>query len=148
MAVSALSGCVTVQHPSVAPGPPVAPTQPSAPRPDGRAEPQVVQAPAQEALQLIESSRKSRRGTPAPTQAPPSAAAPEQPAPRSQPHPRPDRPQDRRPEVPRPERPRVELPDVAEQMPKNPDVCKLGKQYGAWRKGSPEAVICERTYGR
>jgi hypothetical protein len=27
-------------------------------------------------------------------------------------------------------------------------VCALGKQYGGWRKDSPEAVICERAYGR
>ncbi|MES5823948.1 hypothetical protein [Streptomyces sp. RG80] len=151
VAVSALSGCVTVQHPSVAPGPPVAPTQPSAPRPDGRAEPQVVQAPAQEALQLIESSRKSRPSAPEPRDAPPSsvaAPAPEQPAPRSQPHARPEHPGAGHPEVRRPQRPHVEIPDVATQVPKNPDVCKLGKQYGAWRKDSPEAAICEQTYGR
>ncbi|MEV7889838.1 hypothetical protein ACWD3I_13730 [Streptomyces sp. NPDC002817] len=148
VAVSALSGCVTVQHPSVAPGPPVVPSQPAAPRPDGRAEPQVVQAPAQEALQLIESSRKSRRSAPRPKEAPPSSAAapaPGQQAPRSQPHARPAHPQPGHPEAPRPH---VGIPDVAAQVPKNPDVCKLGKQYGGWRKDSPEAVICERTYGR
>lgn len=148
VAVSALSGCVTVQHPSVAPGPPVAPSQPSAPRPDGRAEPQVVQAPAQEALQLIESSRKSRRSAPLPKQAPPSSAvapAPEQQAPRSQPHARPAHPH---PEAPRPQHPHVEIPDVAAHLPKNPDICKLGKQYGGWRKDSPEAAICEGAYGR
>ncbi|MFF4276634.1 hypothetical protein [Streptomyces sp. NPDC001536] len=148
VAVSALSGCVTVQHPSVAPGPPVAPSQPSAPRPDGRAEPQVVQAPAQEALQLIESSRKSRRSAPQPTKAPPSspaAPAPGHQAPRSQPHTRPAHPHA---EAPKPQHPHVEIPDVAAHVPKNPDVCKLGKQYGGWRKDSPEALICEGTYGR
>ncbi|MCX5365276.1 hypothetical protein OG864_42045 [Streptomyces sp. NBC_00124] len=148
VAVSALSGCVTVQRPSVAPGPPVAPSQPAAPRPGGRAEPQVVQAPAQEALQLIESSRKSRRSAPRPKEAPPSSAAapaPGQQTPRSQPHARPAHPRTGHPEAPRPH---VEIPDVAAQVPKNPDVCKLGKQYGGWRKDSPEAVICERTYGR
>jgi hypothetical protein len=109
-----------------------------------------VQAPAQEALQLIESSRKSRPSAPAPQEAPPSAAAPatEQRAPRSHPHPEPDRPEVRHPEAPQPQRPRVEIPDVAKQVPKNPDVCKLGKQYGGWRKDSPEAAICEQTYGR
>lgn len=149
VAVSALTGCVTVQRPSLAPGPPPAPSQPSAPGPDGRTEPQVVQAPAQEALQLIESSRKSRPSAPAPKEVPPSVAAPapEQQAPRS--HPGPDRPRDdRRPDTPRPQQPRVEIPDVAQHVPKNPDVCKLGKQYGGWRKDSPEAVICEQTYGR
>jgi hypothetical protein len=149
VAVSALTGCVTVQRPSLAPGPPAAPTQPSAPRPDGQAEPQVVQAPAQEALQLIESSRKSRPSAPAPTEAPRSAAAPEPEHRVPPPHPGPDHPrQDRRPEVPKPQQPHVEIPDVARHVPKNPDVCKLGKQYGGWRKDSPEAVICEQTYGR
>ncbi|MEU9916538.1 hypothetical protein [Streptomyces sp. NPDC051001] len=146
VAVSALSGCVTVQHPSVAPGPPVAPSQPAAPRPDGRAEPQVVQAPAQEALQLIESTRRSRRNAPPPKEAPPAAApAPGQQAPRSHPHARPAHPQPARPEAPRP---RVEIPDVATQVPKHPDICKLGKQYGGWRKDSPEAMLCEGAYGR
>ncbi|MET9745443.1 hypothetical protein ABZZ92_07015 [Streptomyces ardesiacus] len=28
------------------------------------------------------------------------------------------------------------------------DVCSLGKQYGGWRPGSPEARICEQAYGR
>ncbi|MET9191145.1 hypothetical protein ABZX63_38635 [Streptomyces tendae] len=27
------------------------------------------------------------------------------------------------------------------------DVCSLGKQYGGWRPGSPEARICEDAYG-
>ncbi|NNN37373.1 hypothetical protein HLK59_44995, partial [Streptomyces sp. S3(2020)] len=58
------------------------------------------------------------------------------------------RPRPWRPDTPRPQRPHVEIPDVAAQVPKNPDVCKLGKQYGGWRKDSPEAVICEGTYGR
>lgn len=146
VAVSALSGCVTVQHPSLAPGPPVTPSQPAAPRPDGRAEPQVVQAPAQEALQLIESTRKSRRSAPPPKAAPPAAVpAPEQQAPRAHPRTRPAHPQPAHPEAPRP---RVEIPDVAAQVPKNPDICKLGKQYGGWRKDSPEALLCEGTYGR
>lgn len=107
-----------------------------------------MQAPAQEALQLIESSRKSRRSAPLPKEAPPSPAAapaPEQQAPRSQPHTRPAHSQ---PEHPKAPHPHVEIPDVAAQVPKNPDVCKLGKKYGGWRKDSPEAVICEGTYGR
>ncbi|MGW4735428.1 hypothetical protein ACWEQC_40860, partial [Streptomyces shenzhenensis] len=46
VAVSALSGCVTVQHPPTAGPPSAASARPSAPRPDGSAEPRVVQAPA------------------------------------------------------------------------------------------------------
>ncbi|MEU6251978.1 hypothetical protein [Streptomyces sp. NPDC047043] len=33
-------------------------------------------------------------------------------------------------------------------VPKTADVCALGRQYGGWRADSPEAVICEQTYGR
>lgn len=58
VAVSALSGCVTVHRPSVAPGPPATPAGP-AEHPEQHASPQVVQAPAQEALHLIESSAPS-----------------------------------------------------------------------------------------
>ncbi|MEU6377375.1 hypothetical protein [Streptomyces sp. NPDC046909] len=149
VAVSALSGCVTVQRP-VLPGPPAGlPSQPSAPRPDGRAEPQIVQAPAKEALELIEPSRRAAPSAPVSRDAAPAASAaapaPGQQAPRVHPHPGPAHPE-RHPKAPR--QPRVEIPDVAKSVPKNPDVCKLGKQYGGWRKDSPEAVICEQTYGR
>ncbi|NUS29339.1 MAG: hypothetical protein HOV92_34685, partial [Streptomyces sp.] len=76
---------------------------------------------------------------------PPSAArqpAPAQQAPRTHPeHPA-------HPEARHPQHPRVEIPDVATAVPKNPDVCGLGRQYGGWRKDSPEARICEQTYGR
>ncbi|MFE6335016.1 hypothetical protein ACFVOK_17615 [Streptomyces sp. NPDC057798] len=148
VALSALSGCMTVQRPPV-PGPVTAPSQPSAPRPDGRAEPQIVQAPAQEALELIGPPRRPERTPPAtrrPTRpAPPPATAPaaRPEAPRS--HPRPAHP---RPERPAPPRPRAEIPDVADSVRENTDVCALGRTYGGWRKDSPEARICERTYGR
>jgi len=148
VAVSALSGCVTVQRPPV-PGPPAAPSLPAAPRPDGQSEPQIVQAPAREALELIGPSREAKPGAPATHRgAPPSAAqerAPQQEAPRTHPqHPaHPAHPENRQPP-----QPRVEIPDVATAVPKNPDVCGLGKKYGGWRKDSPEARICEQTYGR
>ncbi|WP_405739609.1 hypothetical protein OG885_37610 [Streptomyces sp. NBC_00028] len=148
VAVSALSGCVTVQRP-VAPGPPAAPSLPAAPRPDGEAEPQIVQAPAREALALIGPSREAKPDAPATHRAaPPSAArqpAPGQQAPRTHPE-HPAHPEARHPQ--HPQHPRVEIPDVATAVPKNPDVCGLGKQYGGWRKDSPEARICEQTYGR
>ncbi|MEU0457308.1 hypothetical protein ABZ322_30855, partial [Streptomyces sp. NPDC006129] len=28
------------------------------------------------------------------------------------------------------------------------DVCALGRRYGGWRADSPEATICQDTYGR
>ncbi|MGV9456537.1 hypothetical protein [Streptomyces sp. NPDC003635] len=150
VAVSALSGCVTVQRPPAS-APVSAPSQPPAPRPDGRTEPQVVQAPALEALERIGPPRREeprkpppRRPTPA---APAPAAQPERPpAPRA--HPRPARPEQPRPGHSVPQRPRVEVPDVTGQVRKNTDICALGRRYGGWRADSPEARICEQTYGR
>lgn len=158
VAVSALSGCVTVQRPPAsAPAP--APSQPPGTRPDGRTEPQVVQAPALEALERIGPPRREDPGKPASRQPAPAAPAPtaqpdRPPAPRAHPRPaRPEHPRPARPEHPRPghsvpQRPRVEVPDIAGQVRKNTDVCALGKKYGGWRGDSPEARICEQTYGR
>ncbi|MEV7319558.1 hypothetical protein [Streptomyces sp. NPDC093970] len=143
--VSTLSGCVTVQRPA-APGPPpgTAPLQPSVPRPDGTAEPRVVQAPAKEALEMVgpsRPSRPSRRTSPpavhthAPTpravhRAPgPDAAAP-------------------RPHPPRARGPQPGTPGLSGSVPNPPDVCGLGTQYGGWPSDSPQARICEQTYGR
>ncbi|MFI9151259.1 hypothetical protein [Streptomyces sp. NPDC053367] len=155
VAVSALTGCVTVQRPPVS-GPPAAPTQPSVPRPDGHAEPQVVQAPAREALELA-----GRRRPPTPPRpSTPATHAPQVPAPRQapvarppaprvphpdrpRPHPRPDKPRHFRPHPPP-----VEIPDVAEAVRGNAGVCALGRQFGGWRADSPEARACEQVYGR
>ncbi|MCX4702469.1 hypothetical protein OG252_41785 [Streptomyces sp. NBC_01352] len=148
VAVSALSGCVTVQRPLVS-GPPAPPSQPSAPRQGGQSEPQIVQAPVREALEMIGPSRR-----PDPTAAPPHGGASSTPP---QAHERPPgshpvhpaHPEPRRPEAGRHGKPPVELPDVAKAVPKDAkDVCALGRQYGGWRADSPEAVICEQTYGR
>ncbi|MFI8171464.1 hypothetical protein ACIGAN_34710 [Streptomyces sp. NPDC085931] len=162
VAVSALAGCTTVQQP-VAPGPSAAPSRP--PLPGERTEPQIVQAPAREALQLIEEA--SRRPMPAAPGSGPStarAAAPPAEAPERQRPPsgrheartRPVRPD--RPEPPRrsPQRPRADRPGVPEpvrqgvggQVPGGTDVCALGRRYGGWRADSPEATICRDTYGR
>ncbi|MBW8737671.1 MAG: hypothetical protein JF621_11250 [Streptomyces turgidiscabies] len=155
VAVTALSGCVTVQHPS-APGPlPGAPSQPAAPRPDIRAEPQIVQAPAREALELIGPERRPPRAQLAP-QAPvehrrPVAAAPE-PPPAAAPAPPPPRRTKPKQRPPKPERrhtpPRVEIPEVSRPVRENTDVCALGRKYGGWGKDSPQAVICKEAYGR
>jgi hypothetical protein len=38
--------------------------------------------------------------------------------------------------------------DVTKNVPKGPqDVCALGRKYGGWRADSPEATICQGTYG-
>ncbi|MER6346381.1 hypothetical protein ACWC10_24580 [Streptomyces sp. NPDC001595] len=156
VAVSALAGCVTVQRPPV-PGPPTAPSQPAPPPPAPHAEPQIVQAPALEALERVGPPRQRERPTsephrptshtPAPTAEPPPSPA------KPAPHP----PSPRRPEPRRTDPPRTRVPDVpesvgreiAKDVPKSQeDVCALGRKYGGWRADSPESVICGETYGR
>ncbi|MFI9823491.1 hypothetical protein ACIHFC_23950 [Streptomyces sp. NPDC052013] len=147
VAVSALTGCTTVQP--TAPGPPPAQSQPPVPRPDGQAETQTVQAPAREALEMVDPSRPT--GAPA---SPSHRAAPATPAPkgttRSEDHePRP-RPTPDRNDTPR--RPSADLSGVPDSIRRDlrgtPDVCGLGKRYGGWRADSPEAAICRNAYGR
>jgi hypothetical protein len=155
VAVSALAGCTTVRHPPV-PGPSTAPSRPEAPQPEGRTETQIVQAPAREALQLIEESRRPEPTASASRPATPPAASPERMRP-------PSGTRDARPRPARPEpaprssrRPHTGLPDVSESVrqdvhenvPDNTDVCALGRRYGGWRADSPEATICRDTYGR
>ncbi|MCX5055180.1 MULTISPECIES: hypothetical protein [unclassified Streptomyces] len=143
VAVSALTGCVTVQRPP-APGPPTTPSLPSAPHPADAAEPQIVQAPAREALEMIGPSRRAEPK--APERHVPSATAPAQRPPAPHP-PRHSRPRTAHPESGHQRQPRVEIPDASGSVTKGADVCALGRQYGGWRAGSPEAVICEQTYG-
>ncbi|MFJ5997506.1 hypothetical protein [Streptomyces sp. NPDC092370] len=159
VAVSALSGCTTVPH-APAPGPSAAPSRASVPRPEGEAESQMAQAPAREALQLIEEA--SRRPEPAvsvPQPARPPTASPE----RARPGPgdRNARPRPVRPERPgpvphAPRRSHADVPDVSEsvrqdvdkRVPNSSDVCVLGRRYAGWRADSPEARICRDTYAR
>ncbi|MFF9118475.1 hypothetical protein ACF09Y_23205 [Streptomyces massasporeus] len=160
VAVSALSGCTTVPHPS-APAPSAAPSRPSAPQPEGEADTQIVQAPAREALQLIEeASHRPKPAASAPRPATtPAAVSPEHgtPPPGHQdalPRPvRPERP-DPAPRSPQRSHPRpADVPesvpqDVRRSVPDSSDVCALGRRYGGWRADSPEATICRDTYGR
>ncbi|MEU6179994.1 hypothetical protein [Streptomyces coeruleorubidus] len=118
-----------------------------------------MQAPAREALQLIEESRRPEPTASASGPAAPPAASPERtrtPSGTRDVRPRPARPE--RPE-PAPRSPRhahAELPDISESVrqdvhrnvPDNTDVCALGRRYGGWRADSPEATICRDTYGR
>ncbi|WP_329330056.1 hypothetical protein [Streptomyces luteogriseus] len=160
VAVSALSGCTTVPHPS-APTPSTAPSRPSAPQPEGEAETQVVQAPAREALQLIEevSHRPKPAASPSHPAPTPPAVSPEHGT--SQPghhdaRPRPARPERPGPAPHSPQRSHPRAPDVSESVrqdvrssvPDSSDVCALGRRYGGWRADSPEATICRDTYGR
>ncbi|MEU0218049.1 hypothetical protein ABZ281_24390 [Streptomyces sp. NPDC006265] len=160
VAVSALSGCTTVPHPS-APAPSTAPSRPSAPQPEGEAETQIAQAPAREALQLIEEASHRPKpaasaSRPAPT---PAAVSPEHST--SQPghhdaRPRPARPKHPEPAPHGPQRSHLRAPDMSESVRQDvrrrvrdsSDVCALGKRYGEWRADSPEVTICRDTYGR
>ncbi|MEU0030171.1 hypothetical protein [Streptomyces sp. NPDC006335] len=148
------------------PPPTTAPSQlpgPGDARPDGQAEPQIVQAPAQEALSMIDPSPSSKPdGTTSRDKAPGAGWAPAHPHGRQPTHAHPshpERPARRahpepwRPDAPHHRRPPVEIPDVARSVPKSvpkgpQDVCAMGRKYGRWQEGSPESVICDQTYGR
>lgn len=143
VAVTAVSGCVSVERkPAQGPAPVSAP--PPAPRPNGSARPRIVEAPAREALELIGPPGRpapSATGTaatvPAAPPRTPRAEQPEQPEPSgSSPHRHSDRAG-----IPAP-------PTLPSAAPSVLDVCALGEEYGNWQPGSPEAVICEGTYGR
>ncbi|WP_340383655.1 hypothetical protein U5640_38240 [Streptomyces sp. SS7] len=145
MALAALSGCVTVQRPPV-PGPPAA--GPSAPRPKADAEPQVVQAPAREALEMVGPDTRERAATtlrqrhrPAP------AAGPDGPGPAHRAHPQHPRPAPAHPAPRRHVPPHAGVPDVGADLRRTTDVCALGRKYGGWRNDSPEAVACRQVYG-
>lgn len=144
VAVMALSGCVTVQRPPLPVPSAPTPSQRPAPRPDGEGEPQIVQAPAREALEMIGPFRSAEPRTPQRHRNPAREPAPaDRPAaPRS--HPRPAHPRPRHGQ-----QPGIEIPDVTGSVPKSQaDVCALGKRYGGWRADSPESVICRQAYGR
>ncbi|WP_217169738.1 hypothetical protein [Streptomyces sp. AC512_CC834] len=155
VAVSALTGCTTVRGPAVA-DPSAAGARSSAPHPDGPAEPRVVQAPAREALEMIGPSPDPDRATGEPRRTNPPATAPaphDPPAARARPEERTSRPaapeHTRGPATSRPEVPDLpRSPGKNGKTGKNADVCSLGKEYGGWRPGSPEARICEQAYGR
>lgn len=147
VAVSALSGCVTVHRP-LAPGPATAPSQRTGPGPDGRNETQVVQAPAREALEMVGPSRPPKKSA-----SPSHRAAPTAPPERDTPSD--DRNGQTRPARPEPDghtpprRPPMDLPDVGQNGSSDrPDLCALGREYGGWRADSPEAAICQETYDR
>ncbi|GGS97425.1 hypothetical protein [Streptomyces chromofuscus] len=142
VALSAVSGCTTVQQ-----GPTAVPPT-SAPSPEGDSEPQIVQAPAREALEMIGPSRRPDPATPEPRRPTAQVPSPARHAPSPRTHSRPPsdppRPEPRRPRRPPP----ADVPDVTAPVREDTDVCALGSKYGGWRPDSPEAVICEQTYGR
>ncbi|MBA4866240.1 hypothetical protein H1V43_33960 [Streptomyces sp. PSKA54] len=139
--VSAVSGCVTVNHPSTPRlQPATAPSPVSSPLSgtDGKAEPQIVQAPAREALELIE---PSRRASPSPGPRTSAPASPESAPRRSHPA------QSERPEAPR-MLPRPGHPLPLPDRHSGKDVCDLGREYGRWQPNSLEDAVCRDMYGR
>ncbi|EMF58569.1 hypothetical protein [Streptomyces bottropensis] len=155
VAVSALTGCVTAQHPP-SPQAPALPSGPSEPRPDGTGATRIMEAPAREALALIGPPRLS---PPSASEAPePAAPAPAVPTHTTDAPPPAPPPRERRqasPErygPPPGSRPRVEIPPLPENLPteppRNSDVCALGHKYGGWGRDTPQAAICKDVYGR
>ncbi|MFF3032565.1 hypothetical protein ACFVS7_16375 [Streptomyces rubiginosohelvolus] len=144
LAVTAVSGCV-----SVAPG--TVPSPPPGPGATGPAQdvaPQIVQPPAREGLEVVPDPSRppSRPSSPAPPAAgSPAEARPAGPAGAARPPGRADPPRrapDRAPRVPS-----VTVPALP-RVPGGADVCALGRGYGGWPAGSPQARICSETYGR
>ncbi|MET7540981.1 hypothetical protein [Streptomyces sp. NPDC005507] len=131
---------MSVRQPEPPATPPSAPAVPAAPRPDGRADPQVVQAPVREAL-----NRMGRRppATHSPSPEPTRAPRPPQPPRHEAPH-RSGPGHAARPAAPPPHHPHTAAP-AAPGVPGY--VCALGHQYGKWNPDSPEARICRETYG-
>ncbi|PCG83555.1 hypothetical protein CIB93_24120 [Streptomyces sp. WZ.A104] len=148
LAVTAVSGCVSVTPPA---GPPGHPPPPGATGPAQDVAPQIVQPPAREALEVMVDPSPSASRPPAPT-AP--AASDARPAP-GRAGPPPARERTHLPARTRP--PRVPgVPHVVVPVPSVPrlpgsggtDVCALGRGYGGWPAGSREARSCEEVYGR
>ncbi|MGW2078909.1 hypothetical protein ACWCOW_18515 [Streptomyces sp. NPDC001939] len=119
---------------------PSAPAVPAAPRPDGRADPQVVQAPVREALDRMGRTPPAHAPSAEPTPVPRSPQPPRHEAShRSGPG------HAARPAAPPPHHSHTAAP-VAPGLAG--EVCALGNQYGKWNPDSPEARICRETYGR
>ncbi|MFB7247121.1 hypothetical protein ACFCYX_32200 [Streptomyces populi] len=138
-AATTLSGCVTVQRPPAS-GTPASPSGLTAPRPDGKGGPGPTQVPAREALGRVGPSREPSPDATARdrTTPPPRTVAPSAPPRHAHPAPRPE---------PRHEERRVAVPPGVPGIPKDLDVCALGRQYGGWKANSREAIRCAKAYG-
>ncbi|MCP3821805.1 hypothetical protein NLX86_28050 [Streptomyces sp. A3M-1-3] len=131
VAVSAVSGCVSVDPATPSPVP-----ARHEPRLTREAEPKFVQAPAREALDAA-----GRTPVPEPASTRPVQPPPERPSAAVPPSP---------PRV-EPRQPADETRTPRRVLPSTPvetvDVCALGREYGGWRADSPESRICRDTYG-
>ncbi|WP_128377000.1 hypothetical protein [Streptomyces cavernae] len=135
VAVSTVSGCVTVERP-LAPAAPSASFHPPKESPAGRSG-LVMPGPAREALGRVGPPPEPPAPTPAVSHRPAPAPPPPPAAPRRAPHP----PEPR--SMPRRAEPRTAVPSAPDTL----GVCALGEMYGGWAPDSPEAVICRRMYG-
>lgn len=137
VAVTALSGCVSVQPQPGAPAPP------ESSRPAQHLAPQIVRPPLRDTLEALPDPKPSPSASSRPAPAPPAAR-------RDKPRP-PE--QQRRSGQPRPQ-PRRIGPPAYVPAPAVPapvtgaDVCALGRGYGHWPAGSPQSRICDDAYGR
>ncbi|MGW2589742.1 hypothetical protein ACWCXC_05645 [Streptomyces sp. NPDC001515] len=133
VAVTALSGCVSVEP---RPSPPV-PSETRHPAQD--LAPQIVRPPVRDTLGAVTGPKPSATRT-APRRAAPPQVRHDPPRLPRQHRTRPERAIPRRvaPPVPAPALPRP----VA-----GSDVCALGRGYGHWPAGSPQSRICDDTYG-
>lgn len=132
VAVTALSGCVSVQPR------PSAPPTPAADRPAQDLSPQIGRPPVRDILEAVPDPKPSpattRRASAAPPAAHPAVTGAAQPR-----------------HVPGPAHPRRAVPSVPVPVLPAPvtgtDVCALGRGYGHWPAGSPQSRICDHTYG-
>ncbi|MFE7241344.1 hypothetical protein [Streptomyces sp. NPDC057580] len=134
VAVTAVTGCVSVEPRSgIAP-------RPETSRPVQDLAPQIVGPPVRDSLGAIPDPKPSPKASDRPAKAPSDTR-----------HTAPRAPQQRehvgvpRPRHAPPTAARVLNPPAAPVTGTN--VCALGRGYGGWSAGSPEARICEDTYG-
>ncbi|WP_405392127.1 hypothetical protein OG596_32455 [Streptomyces sp. NBC_01102] len=135
IAVTAVSGCVSVEPPrkTVAP-------RPGTSRPVQDVAPQIVQPPGRDSLEELSDPAASTTAAPAIRKDGPSTPPRRGPA-----------------DLARPQAPRLppRIPGLARSAAPGSsvpvtgkDVCALGRGYGSWPAGSPQSRICDATYGR
>ncbi|MFC9244563.1 hypothetical protein ACFT7S_11195 [Streptomyces sp. NPDC057136] len=137
VAVTAVSGCV-----SVGPQAAVPPPRPETSRPIQDVAPQIVQPPVRESLESLPDPTPSASATP--PEAPSAADRAEPRAPQQR---RPAQAPTRRAPHQAPRVPPVGVPAAPDSSLTGTDVCALGRGYGGWPAGSAEARICEESYG-
>lgn len=139
VAVTALSGCVSVQPQ------PSAPPRPGPTRPAQHLTPQIARPPVRDVLEAVPDPKPS----PSPSAGRPAPAGP---AAARQSEPRPPQQRNRAGATraqPRHAAPAVPVPAPALRVPvTGRDVCALGRGYGRWPAGSPQSRICDEAYGR